>query len=199
MASLSLTVILIIITCGISLLALNNAELMQKLIMNPYITERRKEYYRFVTSGFLHADLMHLAFNMLSFYFFGEAVESFLGGAHFIILYLAAIIISDIPTYLKHKNNPGYNSLGASGGVAAIIFAFVMLYPTSDIYIYAIPVPAIVYGPLFLLYSFYMDRRNTDNTNHSAHLYGAIVGIAYTTLFEPSVISNFIETITGSF
>lgn len=169
---------------------------MHKLIMNPYITERKKEYYRFITSGFIHADYLHLGFNMLSFYFFGDVVESWLGGPRFILLYIAAIVIADIPTFLKYKNHPGYNSLGASGGVSAIIFASIVLYPMNTIYVYFIPIPAFLFGFLFLFYSYYMDRKNAGRINHSAHLYGAIVGILFISVLYPQLLPAFVQQIS---
>src|SRR6187431_1611606 len=112
---LSATTLIILINCVVSFMALNNPEVMNRLILTPYWVERKKEYYRFITSGFIHANYLHLAFNMISFYFFGYVVESWLGSTLFVVLYVLALIISDIPTYLKYKNNSNYASLGASG------------------------------------------------------------------------------------
>ena len=169
---------------------------MQQLILNPYLTDRRHEYYRFLTSGFIHANYLHLGFNMLSFYFFGELVEAWLGGFRFVLLYLAAIVISDIPTYLKYKNNSGYASLGASGAVSAIIFSSILLHPWNLIFVYFIPVPAFLFGFLYLFYSYYMDKRNGDIINHSAHFYGAIVGIVYTAALDITLVPQFFQHIT---
>src|SRR5688572_19410329 len=109
---------------------------MSSFMMNPYYAHRKQQYYRFVSSGFIHKDHMHLLWNMLSFYFFGTAIErqfhalfGQVGSLYFIALYILAIVVSDIPTYFKHKNHVGYNSLGASGGVSAVIFAFIIFEP----------------------------------------------------------------------
>jgi membrane associated rhomboid family serine protease len=193
--NISLTLAIILITCGISLFALSNPVILGNLIMNPYITNRRNQYYRFITSGFVHANYLHLGFNMLSLYFFGDIIEIWLGGFRFILLYIAAIVISDIPTYLKHKDNPGYNSLGASGGVSAIIFASILLHPMNWIIVYFIPVPAFLFGFIYLFYSYYMDRRSNEQINHSAHFYGAVVGIVYTSILYPSLLPAFFTQI----
>jgi membrane associated rhomboid family serine protease len=197
--NISLTILIILITCGASLYAFSNYSFWAGLIMNPYITSKRNQYYRFITSGFVHANYIHLGFNMISFYFFGDIVETWLGSFRFVLLYLAAIVISDIPTFLKNKDNPGYNSLGASGGVAAIIFASVLIHPMNLIIVYFIPVPAFLFGIIYLFYSYYMDKRSNDNINHSAHLYGAVVGIVYTSVLYPALIPSFFQQIVEAF
>ena len=159
---MSVTLLLILVTVGISLWAWNNPALMDRWIMNPYAVSHRGQYYRLVTSGFLHADMSHLFFNMLSFYFFAPAVERIfnqlfgnLGGAVLVVFYLLAILVSDIPTWLKHKNNPGYNSLGASGGVSAIIFATILVFPLLSIFMFfiPIPIPGFIFAALYTAYS----------------------------------------------
>jgi membrane associated rhomboid family serine protease len=194
--NISLTLAIILITCGISLLAMSNPVILGNLIMNPYITNRKNQYYRFITSGFIHKDYMHLGFNMISFYFFGDEIEAWLGGFRFIVLYIAAIVIADIPTYLKYKNDPNYNSLGASGGVSAIIFASILLRPMNMLGIYfIIPVPAFLFGIFYLIYSYYMDKRSNQEINHSAHFYGAVVGIVYTSALYPKLLPAFFTKI----
>lgn len=191
----STTVIIIIINCVVSYLAINNPAIMNKLILTPYWVERKKEYYRFITSGFIHANYQHLLFNMLSLFFFGYIVEAWLGTGLYVLLYISAIVISDIPTYLKHKNNSNYASLGASGAVSAVIFASIILHPVNIILIYFVPMPAIVFGILYLAYSYYMDKKNNDHINHSAHFYGAVVGLAFIGILYPSSIPAMFETI----
>ncbi|WP_026996384.1 rhomboid family intramembrane serine protease [Flectobacillus major] len=203
MTELSLTVILIAITVGISLFAFRNYDFLGKLIMNPYQITRNKEYWRFLTSGFIHADYGHLFFNMFTLYSFGQFMEYVfqqtsgeMGQIYFLILYLGGIIVSDMPTYFKNKNNYHYNSLGASGGVSSVLFAAILFGPTQTLQIYAIlPVPAVLFAVLYTWYSIYMSRRNMDNVNHSAHLYGALYGVIFTTLVYPKVWSIFISQI----
>jgi len=195
---LSQTIIIILITALISFGAFNNNKLYQDLLLYPPAVNRG-QWYRFLTSGFIHADLQHLLFNMLTLYFFGRVMEDYLkaelGNWAFLVLYLGAIIVSDIPSYLKHKDNPGYASLGASGGVSAVLFAFIILAPWSTIYVFILPVPAVIFGALFMGYSIYMSRKGTDNVNHDAHLWGAIFGIVFILINMPEQLSGFFQKI----
>jgi membrane associated rhomboid family serine protease len=202
---MSVTLILIVVTAGISLLAWNNPSLMDRWIMNPYQVARRGQYYRLLTSGFLHADWGHLFFNMLSLYFFGGVIEQVftalfgtMGPLYLVGFYLIAILISDIPTFLKHRNDPGYNSLGASGGVSAIVFAAILFSPLSQICLYfALCVPGFIFGALYLAYSYYESRRGMGSVNHDAHFYGALFGIAFMIVLYPAVLPNFIQQVAG--
>lgn len=201
-----LTYILMGITVAVSLYALSNRKLLAAFILNPYLVRNRQQYYRFITSGFIHNDHFHLIFNMFSFYFFGTAIESVFstlfgkvtGGILFILLYVLAIIASDIPSYLKHRNNPRYNSLGASGGVAAVIFAFIIFMPLQSICIYvALCMPGFILGTLYIVFSWYQGRKANDNINHDAHLYGALFGFIFCIIVYPQSIVYFVEQIRG--
>lgn len=196
---MSITLILVIITSGISYYALNNYSVMEKLLLNPYKVTRRNEYYRFVTSGFIHADFGHLIFNMLSLWFVGEGIEGLFaqlfgvnGTYYYLFLYIVGIIVADIPTFLKHKNNSNYNSLGASGGVSAVLFAAVLLSPLMQVCLYFfICMPGFIFGILFLGYSFYQGKQGTGYVNHSAHMYGAIFGLVFMAIVYPASVPNF--------
>ena len=201
---MSLTYILIGVTVLISLVAWNRPELTGKWIMNPFAVKKYKEYYRFLTSGFIHADYGHLFFNMLSLYFFGDIVEYYFAGVTgssnmgdilYVGLYLLGIIVANIPSYADHNNNQYYNALGASGGVSAVVFSAILFHPTAEIYVYFFPIPGFIYGILYSFYSYTMSKRNVDNIGHSAHLYGAMFGVAFTLLLEPSLFSLFFEQI----
>jgi len=196
---LSLTVIIIIITVLASLYAWNNQTVMSNWMMNPYRTDQRREYWRFITSGLIHNDYMHLFFNMFTLYFFGKILEWQLGAILFVILYLVGIIVSDVPTFFKHKKNPYYNSLGASGGVSAIVFASILLRPLSPLYLFFIPVPipGFIFGAIYMFYSYYQAERGGDNINHDAHLYGALFGILFTIVAIPSALPNFFEQVSN--
>ena len=189
------TVIIIAVTCLVSYLAWQNNQLLQRLIFwSPAIKEGQVE--RFVTHGFIHADGMHLLFNMFTFYFFGSVLESFyrafFGGAGFVIFYLAAIVVAMIPSYIKHKNDRNYMSLGASGAVSAVLFAYILFRPWDMIYIFAvIPIPSILFAVLYVWYSIKAGSKNNDNINHSAHLYGGLFGVIMTIALEPRVINVF--------
>jgi membrane associated rhomboid family serine protease len=205
---MSITLIIIVVTALVSVAAWNNASLMDRWMMNPYQVSNRGQYYRLLTSGFLHADWSHLIFNMLSLYFFGATIEYQFndlfgsnGPIYLIGFYLAGIIISDIPTLLKHRNNPGYNALGASGGVSSVIFASILIYPLSKISLMFIPigVPGFIFGALYLAYSYYESRRGGGFINHDAHLYGALFGIVFMIAVYPPVLPQFIQQIQTYF
>ncbi|SEJ14624.1 Rhomboid family protein [Cyclobacterium xiamenense] len=191
---LSLTLITIGITCLISYYGWKNPEVMERQLFVPYLIQRNKSYGRFITSGFIHKDGTHLLFNMFTFYFFGSVVEQYLmyqfgaslGALAFVVFYLAAIVVADIPTYLKEKDNPSYRALGASGGTAATVFASIVLMPLSDICIFGIfCLPGFILGLLFLGYAFYKGKQGDDAINHDAHFYGAVFGIAVIVLISP--------------
>jgi membrane associated rhomboid family serine protease len=198
--SQSITMIILVLTTIVSFLAFNNPRLMDALIFWPPAISMRRQYYRFLTCGFIHANLMHLAFNMLTLYFFGRQLELIYMGRlglqhyYFTLLYLSAIIVANIPSYLKQHDNYNYRSLGASGGVCAVLFAFILIDPWETLQLFfAIDIPAIVYAALFLGYTIYMSRKGGDNVNHDAHLWGAIYGIVFTILARPSVVNTFLN------
>lgn len=202
----SVTIILIAVSVAASFYAWNKPEVMYKWIFNPYSVYTKKEYWRFITSGFIHQDYMHLFFNMFTLYFFGSVIEQYytylFGDTTGIIMYvgmfLVAIVVSDIATYIKHRNDPSYNSLGASGGVAAVVFSSIMFDPTGKIYIFALlPVPGFILGALFLLYSYQRSKQMRDRINHDAHLYGALFGLLFTIIIEPNVIGHFIREVSN--
>lgn len=183
-----ITLIIVIVTCVVSFIGFGNPKIIDALIFNPQAIYNRNEWYRFFTCGFIHADLMHLAFNMFSFYVFGRMVEPTFsqifgntGPILYLILYISSLAVCLIPTYSKHKENFGYRSLGASGAVSAIIFAGIMLYPAAPLGLIFIPVtfPAFVFGPLYLIITIYLNKKGAGNINHSAHLWGAVYGMAF--------------------
>jgi membrane associated rhomboid family serine protease len=197
-----ITYALLAITIGVSFLTWNRPELFSKLMMNPYQISHRQQYYRFVTSGFIHKDHMHLFFNMFSFYFFGRPVEQIfnmvfgpLGNIYFIAFYIIAIVVSDMPSYFKHRNDHRYNSLGASGAIAAVIFVYIIFQPLSKMCILVICMPGFILGALYIIFSYYQGRKANDNINHDAHLYGALFGLLFCVVFYPQSIPDFFEQI----
>lgn len=201
-----ITYIIIGITAITSFLAFNNQKLVSDLIFNPFVIHNRKQYYRFITAGLIHADMFHLFFNMYALYLFGSIVEtSFsyifpgLGTLLYIVLYVSALIMSATFSYFKHKENPAYNALGASGAVSAILFASIIIFPSQELMIIPIPIPVKSYilGPLYLLYSYYMGRRGGDNIGHDAHFFGALWGVLFVVLLWHDALSNFINQIFG--
>jgi membrane associated rhomboid family serine protease len=200
---MNITYTIIGFTVLISLVAMDKERLMQNLMMNPYRIKRNREYYRFLTSGFIHINHVHLLFNMFSFYAFGTFIEGIFsrlfgaaGGFYFITLYLLAVIVSDLPTYFKQKDNPQYNSLGASGGVAAVIFAFIIFEPLQRICIFlVICMPGFILGILFIAISYYQGRKSNSSINHEAHLYGALFGLLFCIVTYPASIGIFFEQV----
>ncbi|MGI8892132.1 MAG: rhomboid family intramembrane serine protease [Bacteroidia bacterium] len=198
---MSITLVIVIVTSIVSIMAFQNEALMNKLIMNPYVTKHRNQWYRFITSGIIHADWLHLLINMFVFYSFGKIVEQYydyyfgeLSIYYFLMLYFGSMIISILPSYVKHHDQPHYNSLGASGAVSAIVFAYIIFDPLSNIYLYGlIGIPGIVAALLYLIYSWYMAAKGGDNINHSAHLWGAIFGFVYTIILKPDLFIDFID------
>lgn len=185
---LTITIILVVVTVLVSLGGFSNQKMIDDLIFYPPAVTYRKQWYRFITCGFIHADLGHLFFNMFSLYFFGKFVEdkfaaifSEQGKWIYLLLYLSALVVSLLPTYARHKDNYAYRSLGASGAVSAIVFAGLMIAPYARVGFFFIPpiIPGFVFGPLYLLLTAWLDRRGGDNINHSAHLWGALFGIAF--------------------
>lgn len=193
---MSFTLITVIITVAISIAAFKNESLVNKLILWPRYMHDPQEYYRLLTSGFIHADWNHLIFNMVSLYFIGSSAESILGMG-FLTLYLTGIIISSLPSFLKHRNNSYYRSLGASGGVAAIMFFFIYFAPWSKLYIIFLPIgiPAILFGVLYLVYEAYMAKKGGGTMNHDAHFWGAVYGLVYALIIDPTHGKLFINTV----
>lgn len=185
---LSITLIIVIVTAIISITAFNNEKIINDLIFYPPAISRNRQYYRFFTCGFIHADWAHLIFNIISLYMFGRFVEQGFdeifganGKFYYLALYLAALPVSILPTYFKNKDNYYYKSLGASGAVSAVVFAGLMIAPHARIGLFILPpiIPGFIFGPLYLIISAVLDKKGGDNINHSAHIWGALFGVAF--------------------
>jgi len=195
--------VIIAATVIISFLSFSNVALMYNSLFIPINIHQRNEYWRFITHGFVHADINHLIFNMLTLFFFGPYVEQifqfvFGSGVYFITFYLLALIVAAMPSYIKHRNDAGYRSLGASGAVSAVLFSFVAFHPWEKIYIFfALPIPGILFAVLYVWYSAYMSKRGNDNIGHDAHLWGAIFGFVFPFLLKPGLFELFLRNITN--
>ncbi len=195
----NITLAIVIVTTLISIAGFRNGKIVDELIFWPPAISKKNQYYRFITCGLIHADYMHLIFNMLTLYFFGTYMEAHYQGDlglqryYYLALYIGALIVSNIPTYIKHYNDYDYRSLGASGAVSAVLFSFILLGPWQQIIVLVFPVPAIIYGGLFLFYSAYMSRKGGDHVNHDAHFYGALFGVLFTIAVRPDVINIFLN------
>lgn len=193
---MSYTLILIIVTVVVSLAALyGNQKILDTGMLKPYRTVRSHTWYEIVTSGFLHAGIGHLFVNMFVLFFFGAVAEQMLGEKHFLLLYFSGLIFSALPSLLRHKDNPSYATLGASGAVEAVLFGFIFLNPTEPLIIilFPIPMPAWLFGLGFLAYSIYESKRGGGNVNHEAHIAGAAWGVLYMILFVPGSIGRFLS------
>lgn len=188
--------LIMLTTIIMSLIAFQNQKWKDAWILHPWKDAKAGRYYTLLSSGFIHADATHLGFNMLSFYFFAFQLEEVIGATSFTIIYILSIIISDLPTFFKFKDKPEYRSLGASGGVSAILFSFIVLtLPFRQdmmLYVFFVPMPTWLFGILYLAYSFYMSKKGGDDINHDAHLYGAISGIVLILLLQPGLAENWI-------
>lgn len=191
----SVTFILIVINAAVSLAALYlNPSLIDKGFLKPYRVVRENTWYELLTSGFLHANFTHLFVNMFTLYFFGQVMERVIGPYYFTGLFLSGLIISGLPCVLKFKDNANYATLGASGAVGSVLFAFIFLFPMENIYLFLIPIPipAFVFGILYLIYSMYESKKDVGKINHEAHTAGSIWGIVYLILFVPNTVDHFL-------
>jgi len=187
---MSITLTIILSTALLSYLAFSREELRDGMLFWPYMAAKRGQHYRFVTGGLVHADFMHLLFNMVSLYSFGGVLEEVLlpslfdarGRGLFALLYGLSLVFSCLPDYFLHRHNPGYRALGASGAVSAVIYSAITIVPTMPIrfFFFPIDIPGWVFGFLYLALSYHLARRGGDNIGHNAHFWGAVFGIVYT-------------------
>lgn len=213
---LSITLLIIIVTSIVSFIAFSNRTLQDKLIFYPPAVSKDGQWYRFITCGFIHADMPHLIFNMYALYIFGagnallrngveyEFIDLFgeKGRLLYLLMYLSALFICLIPTYSKNKENYYYRSLGASGAVSAVIFAQIILNPTMLMGLIFIPlyVAGFIFGIIYLAVSYWLDKKNTGTVNHSAHIWGALYGIVFLLVFAKlfsdfPLVQEFIDTV----
>ncbi len=220
--TLSFTLLIIIVTVGLSLLAFQNGDLKHRLMMNPYSVVHGKKWYKTLTHGFIHADYMHLFFNMYVLFGFGTSVEQHFsnpqiwtsnfpdiegfggnsGLLSFILLYMVGIVFATLPSIRKHRDNPNYYSLGASGAVSAVLIVYIIMFPQnklSFIFLPGIPIPAFVMGALFFAFESYMNKKGNSGIAHDAHLYGALWGLIAIALLKPQLYVNFVSQLGNIF
>jgi len=200
----SITLLIVIVTCLVSIACFNNRQLFDQLKHYPIAEHGNGEYYRMLSSGFVHGSWWHLGINMFVLHEFGTTVErafkaqyGFAGMTIFLVAYLLMIVLGDIPTFKKHQNNPSYASIGASGAVSGILFMYILLHPLRNLYLYfAIPIPAIIFGVLYLAYSSWASKNQRDMIDHDAHYFGALAGVVLMVALIPSVLPQFVSQIT---
>ena len=189
--------IIFVFTLITSIYAFNNTDLFGKFMLHPYSVAKGNKLYTFITSGLIHADWMHLFFNMFTFFFFAFKLETMIGHWQFGLLYIVSLVLSDIPTAVRHKDDYRYSSLGASGAISAVLFSYILFQPLSMIGVMFIPMPAIVFGVLYLVYCVYMSRNSRDSINHDAHFFGALTGLILTVMLVKGIIPHFIGQLSS--
>jgi len=192
-----ITLVLIAASVLLSVVAFNDHRLFNALLFEPFVIKARGEWYRFFTHAFIHANWPHLAVNMFVLYMFGRNVESLLplitgnsATVYYLMLYGGGILFSTLPSYQRNIHDPSYRAVGASGAVSAVLFAQILMLPTSPVYFFFIPfpIPAYIFGILYLAYSWYMDKRGGDNVAHDAHFFGAVYGLLFMVIVDPSLV-----------
>jgi membrane associated rhomboid family serine protease len=207
MASTPLTFIILAATVLVSWRAFEQSALFEKLLHSPYRVKHQKQYYRLFSHMLVHADGIHLALNMFVFYSFGRVMEAIFrinwgiqtGSILFIALYVLGGVAATLPSLRKHSDNYGYNSVGASGGVSALLMAYMILFPMNEIAFFFIPMPAFIGVFVFFLLEHFMKRNVRSNIAHDAHIWGALFGIVFVALAVPRSIPRFIEQVLGAF
>ena len=193
------TFTLLCVIVGFSALALWAApRLLVRNLLRPYWMIKQRDYGTLITSGFIHGDAAHLLFNSLTLYFFGPDLERRMGTPRFVALYFIGLVLSSLGTVIKQRNNPDYAALGASGAILAVLFAFIVYFPTRTLYLYfAIPIPAVVFAFGYMAYSWWASKHRRDNINHDAHLDGAVTGLIFVGLTDFPAWSRALHQVFG--
>ena len=194
------SLVILVSNIGLSLAGLFFApRLIERCLFRPYEFAQGRGRTTIVTSGFVHADLSHLLFNMITFWYFGVPLEWRIGTPMFVLLYVAGLLLSQYGSYRKHRDDPGYATLGASGAISAVLFAYIVYWPTHSLYMFFIPlpIPAPLFGVLYLAYTIWSARQSRDRINHDAHLGGALTGLAFVAIFDPSAYTRAWALVAG--
>jgi membrane associated rhomboid family serine protease len=193
----ALTTLVVMVVASIA--ALLSPRLLERAVLRPYLIARRSDYWRLLTSGFVHADIAHLLFNVITFYSFAFTLERVIGTARFILLYFCGLLVSGIGTCIKHRDEPNYASLGASGAILAVLFASIIYFPRNRLLILPIPIPipAPLFAVAYLAWSYYSSRNSKDRINHDAHISGALTGVAFVALTDPQSLAALLRYLSG--
>lgn len=199
-----ITLGIIVVTVLVSMSAMQNPALFEKLLFQPFVIQLRKEWYRFFTHALIHGGTLHLLVNMYVLYLFGGAVEQAyaeldgaIPGLAYLTLYVGGVVLSSLPGYFKHRDDPAYRAVGASGATSAVVFSFILLNPDTKLMLIFLPIPmaAWIFGALYLGYEWYMSRKGSGRIAHDAHYFGALYGIGFTAILVPNAVSHFIRVI----
>jgi membrane associated rhomboid family serine protease len=192
--------LILALTCAMSLIGLYVApQLIVRSLFRPYWLVRRSEYITLITSGFVHGDLGHLLFNSITFYSFAFVLERRIGTTAFLVLYFSGLLFGNLGTYFRHRTDPNYSCLGASGAILAVMFASIVYFPSQRLIILPIPlpIPAPLFALGYLAYTYYSARQSRDRVNHDAHFGGALTGLAFVAVTNPGAYRNLLATVAG--
>src|SRR5262249_32720566 len=180
-----------------SVIGLSSPRLIERAVLRPYQIARGSGYAGLITSGFVHASVGHMLFNLITFYSFGFRLEGVMGSMRFVALYASALLISGIGTCVKHRNDPGYASLGASGAILGVLFASIVYFPRQSLFIlpFPIPIPAPLFAVGYLAFSWYSSRTNRGQINHDAHIFGALTGLAFVLITDPTTFTQVVRSV----
>ena len=189
--------IILIVTIVVSVIGLSAPKVIERSLLRPYLVARGSGYAGLITSGFVHANVGHLVFNLITFYSFGFPLERVIGSFRFVALYFSALLVSGLGTCFKHRNDPGYASLGASGAILGVLFASIVYFPRQSLYILPlpIPIPAPLFAVGYLAFSWYSSRTNRGQINHDAHIFGALTGLAFVLVTDSRTFMNVLESL----
>jgi membrane associated rhomboid family serine protease len=188
---------ILIVTIVVSVIGLSSPKVIERSLLRPYLVARGSGYAGLITSGFVHANVGHMVFNLITFYSFGFPLERVIGSFRFVALYFSALLVSGLGTVYKHRNDPGYASLGASGAILGVLFASIVYFPRQSLYILPlpIPIPAPLFAVGYLAFSWYSSRTNRGQINHDAHIFGALTGLAFVLLTDSRTFMNVLESL----
>lgn len=174
-------------------------QIIERCVFRPYWLTRRGEYHTLITSGLVHKDFGHLLFNMLSYWFFAFQLQRVIGAVAFFVLYVGSLVLSELPTWYKHRRDPSYGSLGASGAISAVLFASIVYFPDQELMILPIPlpIPAPLFAVSYVAYSWWSSRQGRDGINHDAHLSGALLGLLFVLVYEPAAYAALFALLRG--
>lgn len=184
---MSAALIILVLTVLVSVIGLFSRTVIEKAVLRPYVIAQGRDYATLLTSGFVHADVPHLLFNLITYWSFAFPLERVMGELRFEVLYFTGLLVSNIGTTIKHRNDPNYASLGASGAILAVLFAAIVYFPHQRLIFlfFPIPIPAPVFAVLYLVYSYWSSGRARDRINHDAHIFGALTGLAFALVMAP--------------